>query len=129
MSFCRKCILLRKPEASMGKKKRDKRGIVYSTDPDFDYSYEEAEQVDTVPASQQSLKIHLQRLKGNKKLTRITDFKGTEADLQALGKQLKVNCGCGGSVKQGEILLQGDFREKVKKALDAMGYKSKLAGG
>ncbi|MEM7374268.1 MAG: translation initiation factor [Bacteroidota bacterium] len=113
----------------MGRKNQQKRGIVYSTDPDFDYDYESEGEVETPEPSKQKLTIRLQRLKGNKVVTKISNFVGQEDDLKSLGKQLKGKCGCGGSVKDGEILLQGDFREKVGNALSKMGYKWKQSGG
>lgn len=113
----------------MGRKKNQKKGIVYSTNPDFEYGYEDEEVEETLEPSQQNLRLHLQRLKGNKVMTRVTKFVGTEEDLKALGKSLKSKCGCGGSVKDGEILLQGDFRDKVGKTLTEMNYKWKLSGG
>ena len=113
----------------MGKKKSKKSGIVYSTDPDYDYKVEQAEAEETLLPNQQDLRITLQRLKGNKQVTKVYQFIGTEADLKDLGKSLKSLCGCGGAVKNGEILLQGDFREKVKKYLTSQGYKHKQVGG
>lgn len=110
-------------------KKNKRKGVVYSTDPDFEYDDELNEEAATLPPHQQDLRISLQRLKGNKVVTRIYQFVGTEDDLKALGKTLKNKCGCGGSVKDGEILLQGDFRPKVQAYLSEKGYKFKLAGG
>lgn len=113
----------------MAKKKKRWEGIVYSTDPDFDGGYEEEDVIETLPPNKQTLRIYLDRLKGNKLLTRIDDFQGTDDDLKDLGKQLKQLCGCGGSTKNGQILLQGSFRDKVADKLRQMGYKVKLAGG
>lgn len=115
----------------MAKKKKKQRfdGVVYSTDPDYEYNEVEQEESETLPPQQQTLRIQLDRLKGNKKATVIWDFVGKEDDFKALGKQLKSQCGCGGSVKNGEIILQGDFREKVKQALIKQGYKVKMVGG
>lgn len=113
---------------NMCAKKRPK-GIVYSTNPDFEYSWDAKAGQETIPANQQNLKIHLQSLKGNKKLTQIRGFVGTEEDLKDLGKKLKSACGVGGSVKDGEILVQGDQREKVLEILIKEGYKAKKAGG
>ena len=113
----------------MGKKSNRKKGIVYSTDPDFDYSYDGEEEEETPEPAKQNLRIRLQRLKGNKVVTKVCDFVGKEEDLKALGKLLKSKCGCGGSVKEGEILLQGDFRQKVGNTLTQMEYKWKQAGG
>ena len=111
------------------KKKKRYDGVVYSTDPDFEYDEFEQEEQETLPPQQQTLRIKLNRLKGNKQATVVWDFVGTDDDFKGLGKQLKSLCGCGGSVKNGEIILQGDFREKVKQALLKQGYKVKMVGG
>ncbi len=113
----------------MAKKKKRWEGIVYSTDPDFEGGYEDEDTVETLPPSKQTLKIHLDRLKGNKLLTRVDNFKGADEDLKDLGKQLKQLCGCGGSTKNGQILLQGSFRDKVANKLQSLGYKTKMVGG
>ncbi len=115
----------------MAKKKssKDRKGVVYSTDPDFEYDVEEEVEEVTLPPEKQNLRITLDRLKGNKKVTRIYNFVGTSDDLQTLAKRLKQLCGCGGGVKKEEILLQGDFREKVKKELAKLNYKYKQVGG
>ncbi|MEL6255305.1 MAG: translation initiation factor [Bacteroidota bacterium] len=113
----------------MAKKRNKKSGIVFSTDPDYEYGYDEDIVVETLPPQQQDLRISRQRLKGNKMVTKVYQFVGTDDDLKDLGKTLKQKCGCGGSVKEGEILLQGDFVEKVKNELSKMGYKSKQSGG
>lgn len=113
----------------MPKKKNKKSGIVFSTDPDFEYGYEDDFVEESLPPQQQDLRISRQRLKGNKVVTKVYKFVGSDDDLKDLGKTLKQKCGCGGSVKEGEILLQGDFVEKVKAELSKMGYKSKQSGG
>ena len=114
----------------MAKKKKRRNGIVYSTDPSYSSGWDDDEFVEETPEPRkQNLRISLQRLKGNKRVTKVYNFVGNDDDFKALGKLLKSKCGCGGSVKDGEILLQGDFREKVKKELDSMGYRWKQVGG
>lgn len=111
------------------KKKKRIQGVVFSTDPDYDYSFDDQEEAETLPPQQQTLRIRCDRLKGNKMATVIWDFIGAEDDLKALGKTLKSKCGVGGSVKEGEIILQGDKRAKVRQELEKMGYKYKNVGG
>ncbi|GAB3563660.1 translation initiation factor [Spirosoma luteolum] len=112
----------------MSKKSRAS-GVVYSTDPSFAYQTDETPQADTLPPAQQQLKIWLVKLGGNKVVTAVRGFIGTDADLADLGKQLKAACGAGGSVKDAEILIQGDHRDKVLAWLTAKQYKAKKAGG
>lgn len=111
--------------------KKQRTGVVYSTDPNFAYKYEETEEtVDDLPKGQQKLRIHLERLKGNKEATVIRGFVGKAETLETLGKLLKTKCGVGGSAKDGEILIQGNLRDKVLQLLITEGYaQTKKAGG
>ncbi|MFA8449340.1 MAG: translation initiation factor [Bacteroidales bacterium] len=116
----------------MKKNKKHRSGVVFSTNPDFEYDYEHESWEDdenTLPPQQQELRIWLDRLKGNKKLSRITGFVGTDNDLKSLTKTIKTKCGVGGNVKDGEILIQGDMRDKILEILSKMDYKAKKAGG
>ena len=107
---------------------KDRLGILYSTNADFHYETNEEVEVETLPKEKQALRITLDKQgRGGKTVTLITGFQGTTADLAALGKELKVKCGVGGSAKEGEIILQGDFRQKALALLLQAGYtKSKL---
>ncbi|MBL7962203.1 MAG: translation initiation factor [Flavobacteriales bacterium] len=107
------------------KKRPTSGGLVYSTNPNFST----ASNPTTLPPGQQDLRIHLDRLGGNKTVTRIVGFTGKEADLEDLGRALKNKCGVGGNTKDGVILLQGDHRDKVLAFLTEKGYKAKKAGG
>ena len=115
----------------MSKKfKAGSNGIVYSTDPSFQPEGEHYTD-ETLPASAQVLRIWLDtKLKGGKTATLIKGFEGKEADLEALGKNLKSLCGSGGAVKEGTILIQGDHRDKIWQWLLKNGYnQAKKAGG
>ena len=114
----------------MGKNKKKRIDIVYSTNPDFDYDYDEQEKTETLPNQQQNLKVQIDRKqRKGKSVTLVTGFIGTEDDLKDLGKMLKTKCGVGGSVKDGEIIIQGEFRDKILDILIKEGYKAKRVGG
>lgn len=109
-------------------KKRD--GVVYSTNQDFSFDYQEEEEVNTLPPAQQQLKVMLdKKARAGKQVTLVDGFVGTEEDLKELGKLLKNKCGVGGSAKDGEILIQGDHRDKILQILLEEGYKAKKSGG
>ena len=110
--------------------KQNRTGVVYSTNPDFTYQSNEPGETPTLPPQQQQLRVQLdKKQRGGKQVTLVTGFVGTEADLQTLGKLLKTKCGVGGSAKDGEVVVQGDFRDKVLEVLLKEGYKAKKAGG
>ena len=109
---------------------KDAIGIVYSTNKDFQYQYSQEQEQETLPANQQTLYIQLdKKQRGGKKVTLITGFVGSNDDLTALGKELKTKCGVGGSSKEGEIIIQGDFVARIADLLAAKGYKTKRKGG
>jgi translation initiation factor 1 len=111
----------------MSKKRNNSGGIVYSTDPNFTPANDEdQEEVNTLPPAQQQLRVKLDtKQRAGKVVTLVDGFVGKEEDLEKLGKELKTKCGTGGSAKDGLILIQGDYKEKVIKWLQDWGYKAK----
>jgi len=109
-------------------KKNKRKGIMYSTNPDYDYEYEDNEQ-ETVSNDMQLLHVHIDKHRAGKTAVIIKGFIGTKNDLISLSKMLKRNCGVGGSVKNKEIIIQGNFREKIMTILNNEGYKTKRVGG
>ena len=107
---------------------KDRLNVVYSTNPDFQYENQEEEEPDTLPKEKQNLRIQLdKRNRSGKKVSLITGFIGTNEDMQSLGKLLKTKCGVGGTAKDGEIIIQGDFRTKILEILQKEGYvKAKI---
>jgi translation initiation factor 1 len=108
----------------------DLGGIMYSTDPTFSYASEEEAPAEKIPSNQQNLRVTLDKKnRGGKAVTLVTGFHGTEEELEQLAKLLKNKCGVGGAAKEGEILIQGDFRDKVILLLQKEGFKAKKSGG
>ncbi len=105
-------------------KNKSKKGVVYSTNPDYQYQYEDDnEEVETLPPNRQKLHIRIELSgRGGKTVTIVDNFVGSEEDLNTLGKTLKSKCGVGGSVKDGQIIIQGDFRDRIAVLLSQMGY-------
>lgn len=112
------------------KNKKNRDGVVYSTNDNYDYNYNDEFEEETLPPAEQDLRVMLdKKSRGGKQVTLITGFVGTEDDLKDLGKLLKSKCGVGGSAKDGEILVQGDHRDKIMAILEKEGYRAKKSGG
>lgn len=109
--------------------KKNRTGVIYSTNPDFEYQDDAGQEPDTLAPQQQDLRIWLDRKGGGKVITVVKGFIGKTEDIEILGKQLKGLCGSGGTVKDEEVQLQGDHREKVIAWLVSKNYKAKKAGG
>ena len=104
---------------------KNRLGVVFSTNPDFEYQENNVEEAETLPPAKQRLIVGIDRRnRGGKQVTLVTGFVGKEADLKELGRTLKVRCGVGGAAKDGEITVQGDLRDKVTAILQEMGYNA-----
>ncbi len=109
---------------------KERLGVVFSTSNDFEYDYDGEQEDETLPAKQQDLRVMLdKKQRKGKAVTLVTGFVGSNDDLKSLAKLLKTKCGVGGTSKNGEILIQGDFRKKVLEILRNEGYKAKQSGG
>lgn len=114
----------------MSKKKKDQDGLVYSTNPNFSLPEDEHEGYESLPAGKQDLRVHLEKKhRGGKTVSIIDGYSGSEESLQELAKKLKSKCGTGGTVKDGQIIIQGDFREKILQLLISEGFRAKRGGG
>ena len=112
----------------MVKNKKSKKGVMYSTNPNFKYQYKN-QGMRTLANTNQHLKVCIDKHRAGRTAIIIKEFVGTKDDLNALGKLLKTKCGVGGSAKNGEIIIQGDVRDKVIEILDKEGYTYKRVGG
>ena len=102
---------------------KDRLNVVYSTNPDFNYENIEEEEAETLPQNQQKLRVSMEKKgRGGKTVTLVKGFIGKEDDLKDLGKLLKTKCGVGGSVKEDEIIIQGDFKQRITELLKTEGY-------
>ncbi|WP_448139457.1 translation initiation factor [Sphingobacterium siyangense] len=112
-------------------KKQSYEGVVYSTDDSFSYQLADFfQETDTLTVNQQNLKVQLDRkMRKGKVVTLVTGFVGKVEDLENLGKLLKTKCGVGGTVKDGEVIIQGEFKQKIYDLLLKEGYRVKLVGG
>jgi len=110
-----------------GNEWKSRLGVVFSTNPDFNYDTEDDDGVvETLPPRSQNLRVSIDRRnRGGKQVTLVTGFVGKDEDLASLGRILKSKCGVGGSAKDGEIIIQGDFRDRVVEILLSSGYKAK----
>ncbi len=105
---------------------KSRLGVVFSTNPEFGYKTEEEEIGTKIPATRQKLIVSLEkRNRGGKKVTIVSGFSGSEQDMEELGREIRSKCGTGGTVKDGEIVIQGDFRDRVVSILCSMSYNAK----
>ncbi len=108
---------------------KNRDGVVYSTNQNFNYQTHEKSVENTLPSQQQNLKVSLDKsARAGKQVSLVTGFIGSTDDLELLGKKLKTKCGVGGSTKDGQIIIQGDLRDKIIGILVQEGYKAKRVG-
>ncbi len=114
----------------MGKNKKSRVNVVYSTNPDFGYDQDEFLDEETLPPYKQLVYVSIDRKqRGGKEVTLVEGFVGKDDDLKDLAKYLKSKCGVGGSAKNGDVLIQGKFKDKVAVLLEDKGYQVKKKGG
>jgi translation initiation factor 1 len=114
----------------MAKSKKERINVVYSTNPNFNFEFEEEQEAETLESKQQLLYVSLdKKQRAGKEVTLVEGFVGTDDDLKELGKTLKSKCGVGGSAKDGEIIVQGNHRDKVIEILKKEGFQVKRKGG
>ena len=110
----------------MSNRNKHLKGVVYSTDPGYQYKKDDADEHETLRPEKQQLRVRIEKNhRGGKTVTMVSGFIGKQDDLEALAKTLKTKCGAGGSAKDGEVLIQGEMKERVVKLLNEMGYKAK----
>ncbi len=108
---------------------KDRLNVVYSTNPDFQYQQGENSEQETQPPQKQNLIVAIERKnRGGKTVTLVKGFIGSDDDLAELGKKIKTKCGVGGSAKDGEIIVQGEFKTRIADLLKEWGYKVKISG-
>ena len=112
----------------MENSKKQRKGVMYSTNPDFEFEYEN-EEIQNISKKNQNLEIYIKKHKAGKATVIIKNFVGSNKDLKDLGRLLKKKCGVGGSARNGEIIIQGDIRDKVIDILKKEGYVCKKSGG
>lgn len=112
------------------KKDKNRINVVYSTNPNYNYEFDRQEEQETLEIDKQLLYVSIdKKQRAGKAVTLIEGFVGTDDDLKELGKFLKSKCGVGGTAKDGEIIIQGEFRDKIIELLTKEGYKTKRKGG
>lgn len=108
---------------------KERLGVVFSTNPDYKYQTEHQPETESLAPERQNLRVWLDRLKGGRVATVVRGYVGSDEELATLGKELKKSCGVGGTTKDGEIIIQGDHRDRVIELLTKSGYRCKKAGG